>query len=207
MRLLKRALHPNAKSCLGYLFDLVCVGLTVLGLFKEQYMNMLKPENQKVGQGLTRSAAVALAVVLGLCVTQAHAGFIVEQDNGQIIKPMAPNTMSSNLRVLSAAPANMNYSNLVQRGYAPTNIDTVSADAKSEKLIDCLHKILPGQWRAYSHIPKDLMFYKAGFKGNNRAWPAVLDEVLKSRRLAAVIDWDRSEITFVKNVKEADAIK
>ena len=90
------------------------------------------------------------------------------------------------------------YLNIIELNKRPAakSLHRVKANIKDESVLKALRTVVPKDWRAYAGDKKMNTSQHASFRGNNRIWLSVLDDVLTQTDLTATIDWSKKEITF-----------
>ena len=134
--------------------------------------------------GVFRSIIFAATLALG--VGSANAGLIVEEGENDALAPVT---------VVPPQPSRRPVT-LLQRGEAPQGIGTVNASFQDEPLIAVLRKIVPVEWKAFAKDPRIKSAGRLTLKGSGRPWHAVLNEVMESKGMMAIVDWNKKEVTF-----------
>lgn len=82
----------------------------------------------------------------------------------------------------------------------------VKGDGKNVAIKSVLPKVVPKQWKGFAgdgSLQKEKM---VDWSGGDRFWITVLDELLSSSQMTAVIDWNRKEVTFHEIEVQAQAV-
>lgn len=109
----------------------------------------------------------------------AHAGLIIE--NQPVNEPL-PAVARITMTQVGVVPAE-------------SKLKRVPGGMKNQPLAKVLGTLVPRGWNGYAADPRVKAVKSVTFTGGNRAWPVVLEEILRQNNLTANLNWDKREIT------------
>lgn len=159
-----------------------------------------------MSQKIISCAGVAVTTVIALMLaSSAHAGLILDRTSSKAPLPSSTQISENNSSGGSAGNGAFPHRRFLdletyvtdrisQSGESPFDIAIVRGAGRDVALRESLHQILPLGWKVFTDGPVDTA-KKFNWSGSKN-WVFVLDSILATNGLNALVDWTNKEITL-----------